>query len=171
MTHRTRNVVSSTHRIPLAISILGLVGMCISGYLTYVHYEEIKPVCLPSANCDAVLSSPYAQIWGVPISLLGLLMYAFLTGLGFLLWRKRGEWQETISLGIYTTALSGLLFTLYLYYLEIFEIHDFCTWCIASSLVILVIFMLSLINLFARGRHLREIPRLTLRWISQYIGW
>jgi uncharacterized membrane protein len=111
--------------LQIAIPLLGFLGMGISTYLTYLHYASISAVCLPFMECDVVLSSPYSVMWGVPLSLLGIVMYAFITGLGFWQLGQKNEGQSLAALLIYVTALSGILFTGYLYYLEIFVIHDF----------------------------------------------
>lgn len=34
-----------------------------------------SPVACPTSGCDSVLSSPYAYLYGVPLSLLGMLAY------------------------------------------------------------------------------------------------
>ncbi len=158
-------------RIRTVIPILGLIGMGISGYLVYVHYYKIRPVCLPGFECDVVLSSSYAQIWGIPISVLGLAMYVVITLLGIRLIFEKSDLNDLISLGIYTIALSGVLFTAYLYYLEIFILHAFCTWCVGSSLVILSLLAFSLINLFTSERYIKDMPRFLRIRVRRYIQW
>lgn len=148
--------------VRMAILFLGVAGIGISGYLTYVHYQNVSPVCLKVTNCELVLSSPFAAIWGVPMSIFGLAIYSLLTTLGIIHMRAKQDGQVSIALMIYSTALAGTLFSAYLYYLEIFEIHAFCTWCIASSVVMVSILILSLINLRVLGQCLRQIPTSSL---------
>ena len=133
--------------IPLSVVVLGLCGMGISGYLTYGYLVNTSIGCPFNANCDLVQASSYAYMWGVPVPLLGLLMYTYLTFLSVLLFRRKPEWENILSLGIYGVSLAGVIFTAYLYYLEIFVLHAFCSWCIVSSIVILCIFILSLLYL------------------------
>ena len=137
----------SSRAVRMAIPILGIAGMAISGYLTYVELKGVEPVCLPGADCNAVLASRYSHLWGIPVSIFGLLMYALLTFFGFLLWRGRNERENLVTLAVFTVALSGTLYSAYLFYLQLVEIHAFCTWCIASALVVLSILVLSLRNL------------------------
>jgi len=160
-------VRDKTLGIRLPVPLLALAGMGISGYLTYIHYKNINAICLFNAKCDAVLTSSYAQIWGIPLALFGLALYAALAVLGFLSLNKKLGRADLAASGIYGLALSGILFSLYLYYLEIFEIHAFCTWCITSSIVMLAIFILSLINLRHAGFNGREFRR----WLSRYVQW
>jgi uncharacterized membrane protein len=136
----------------IAIPVLGLVGMGISGYLTYTGWQGVEPVCLSGDDCATVLAGPYARVMGIPLSLLGLVMYAVLTGLGLLLLSKRRSGQGLIPLGIYVVALGGTLYSAYLFYLQLSEIHAFCTWCLASAGVVTTIFLLSLKQLSVQGR-------------------
>ena len=142
--------------VGLAIAVLGLVGTAISAYLAYAHYQHVSTLCLPNMECDAVLSSRYAQLWDIPLSLLGLGMYVVLVVLGVLIWRGPPAWQGLVGLGAYAVALSATVFSLYLYYLEIFEIEAFCTWCVASSLVVFALMALTSISLRAVSRSARQ---------------
>ncbi|MFC1916901.1 vitamin K epoxide reductase family protein [Chloroflexota bacterium] len=155
----------------IAMPALGLLGMGISGYLTYIHYQNLKSICLFNADCDPVLTSQYATIWGVPISLFGLLMYSMLTVLSLWSVRARDEWQDVLNLALYSISLSGTVFSLYLYYLEIFEIHAFCSWCIGSSIVIVSILVCSLINLFKGRPAVKGTSRSRRFKLSNYIRW
>jgi uncharacterized membrane protein len=157
--------------VRLTTLILGLSGIGISSYLVYVHYYELSTVCLPGFECDTVLTSSYAQMWGIPIALLGLGMYLVITLLGFWLLFEKGESQDLISLAIYTLSLSGTLFTAYLFYLEIFVLHAFCTWCVASSIVIFGLLILSLVNLFTSERYIKDTPRYIRVRLRRYIQW
>ena len=155
----------------IAIPILGIVNIGISGYLTYVHYSLIKPVCVFNLECDEVLSSSYSAMWGVPLALFGLVMYVLLTVFGLLLWRKDSAWEHLIALGTYGVALAGIVFTGYLYYLEIFVLHAFCSWCIISSIVLACIFVISLVNFITTKRKLERSPHARPLKLSHFIGW
>ena len=111
--------------VQIALLLLSLIGIGICIYLVYVHYSGINPVCLPGTECEVVLTSKYAQMWGIPLSIPGLLLYIglFITSLWLLL--KRAQRKELAAIGHYTLALSGTLFSLYLLYLEAFVIHDY----------------------------------------------
>jgi len=151
----------------IAIPVLSVVGAGISAYLTYIHYQGISPVCLPNMKCDVVLSSPYAVMWNVPISILGMAMYLVLACLGFWFFRVKHESQSLVALEMYVLALAGMLFTGYLYYLEIFVLHAFCTWCVASSIVMFAILVLSIFNLKTAGKYVKEIPHFIRTGVSR----
>jgi uncharacterized membrane protein len=112
----------------LAIRILAVAGLGVGGYLTYVHYAGLEPVCAASGGCEKVQSSTYAQLAGVPVALLGLLGYAAILATTFV----RGETARLAGAGL---ALAGAGFSAYLTHLELFEIHAICQWCVASALL------------------------------------
>jgi len=111
------------------LGALAIVGLLISGYLSWVHYMGVVPVCLSgSGGCESVQSSSYATIFGVPVAVIGLVGYSGLLFSASL----RGE------MGVYLgflLALVGTLFSAYLTYLELFVIHAICEWCVASATV------------------------------------
>jgi uncharacterized membrane protein len=93
------------------LGALAVVGILISGYLTWVHYAGVAPVCVGgSGGCESVQTSSYATIFGVPVATLGLVGYSGLL-LSALLRGKAG-----VYLGL-LVALVGTLFSAYLTYL------------------------------------------------------
>jgi uncharacterized membrane protein len=115
--------------LSLAAAALALAGLAVSGYLTYIHYAGIAPVCAGGGGaCERVQSSHYAELAGVPVALLGLVGYALILAA----LRLPGE------AGRLTTALLALVgfgFSAYLTYLELFEIDAICQWCVASAVL------------------------------------
>jgi uncharacterized membrane protein len=109
--------------LAIALSVLGLG---IAGYLTYVHYAGVSPVCEIAHGCEKVQTSQWSKVAGVPVALLGLLGYA--TILAAVL--ARGETALTAAAG---AALVGAGFSVYLTYREVFTIHAICIWCVASA--------------------------------------
>jgi uncharacterized membrane protein len=108
---------------------LGLAGVGIAGYLTYVHYAGLQPVCGISHGCETVQTSRYASVAGVPVALLGLITYIMIL---VSLRNRGGDWP---LLGGYALTLIGFLFSMYLTYREVFTIHAICSWCVSSAIV------------------------------------
>jgi uncharacterized membrane protein len=157
----SENVSFKGHAIRIIIPVLGFMGIGISGYLTYVHYRWLEPVCFAGLDCNSILFSPYAVIWGVPISLIGMVMYTLLTISGLLILLKK-NWASSVSaMAVYTLALSGTLYSFFLIYRE-FRMHAFCSWCLASALVVISLLALSLLNLSDFGISVARIPGLLI---------
>jgi uncharacterized membrane protein len=108
--------------------VLAVLGVAVAGYLVYVHYANIDPVCNIAHGCHKVQTSSYAKLGGVPVALLGLIGYVVI--LGALL--ARGEVARMVAA---LTALVGFGFSLYLTYRELFTIDAICQWCVASAIL------------------------------------
>ena len=131
---------SSTDRwLRIAIGVICVVGIGIGAYLTYVHYEGLKVLCLSSGGCETVQASRYAKLDGVPVAVLGLAGYIGI--LGSLL--IRGELGR---IGGFAIALIGFGFSLYLTYRELFTIKAICQWCVSSAVLMTLLAVLTAIR-------------------------
>jgi uncharacterized membrane protein len=108
--------------------VLAVLGVAVAGYLVYVHYADIEPVCNIAHGCHKVQTSQYADLAGVPVALLGLIGYVIL--LGALL--APGEPARMLAALV---ALVGFGFSAYLTYRELFTIDAICQWCVASAIL------------------------------------
>jgi uncharacterized membrane protein len=132
-------------RLRVAMAGLALLGIAIAGYLTWVHYAGLKPVCLSGGGgCEKVQSSQYADVAGIPVALLGLIGYIGILGS---LW-LRGE--AGLTLGVLLTLI-GLGFSAYLTYRELFTIDAICQWCVASAVVLTILTGLALVRFLRPG--------------------
>jgi uncharacterized membrane protein len=119
--------------------VLTAIGLCLAGYLTYVHYSGTTPPCSIKGNpCSQVQKSRYSELVGVPVALIGLLGYIAI--LGSLL-ASDGERARFV-----TTALTvgGFGFSAYLTYRELFTLHKICEWCVGSAVLMTIIMCLSI---------------------------
>lgn len=129
--------------------LLIVAGIGIASYLTYVKLFDVKPYCAGVGNCEAVQSSPYAMLLGVPVAIWGLLSYLGLLAL-FLV--KRFDWRGLGQLARQVTFLAtlvGVMYSAYLTYLELFVIYEICPWCVASAIVMTALFVLAIVDVFA----------------------
>ena len=69
------------------LAVCSLAGLSDAAYLSINYFTGQTPVCLLD-GCDAVLSSPFATVSGIPISLFGVLFYVTVFILSFLSHRK-----------------------------------------------------------------------------------
>ena len=102
------------------------LGLAVAGYLTYVHYAGIPPICEIARGCEQVQSSRWSELAGVPVALLGLLAYAGVLAAVV----APGEIGLTAAAG---QALAGAGFSAYLTYREVFTIDAICIWCVISA--------------------------------------
>lgn len=135
----------------LVIPIASVLGMLVSAYLTWVHWGGSKALCTGVGDCEAVNSSVYAEVAGIPVALLGFGMYLVLFGLSVYSRRANPGAASTVALGVFGISLAGVLYSAYLTYIELAVLHAICPWCVTSAILITLIF----------GVSLRDVMRMT----------
>jgi uncharacterized membrane protein len=134
-------LASGERKLALWIAGVALLGVAIAGYLVYVHYADIEPICAAgNGGCEKVQTSDYADLGGIPVALLGLIGY--LASLGSLF--VRGDLGRFAGAAI---ALSGFGFSMYLTYREVFTIEAICQWCVASAVLMTLLAVLTAVRL------------------------
>ena len=123
-------------RLLFATGVLSILGIGVAGYLTVVHYREDLLVCGVTGGCHTVQSSSYAVVAGIPIAILGLLMYVAMLGLVAVRLR-RPDLNDATTMAAFAIALTGLLYSVFLTYVELFVIDAICQWCVVSALLTL----------------------------------
>ena len=116
-------------RLRSATAMLALAGVAVAGYLTWVHYAGLEPVCVGGGGgCERVQSSRWAELAGIPVAVLGLAGYV-----GILASLALPE--EPGALVAAFLALVGFGFSCWLSYVEIAKIDAICQWCVASAVI------------------------------------
>jgi uncharacterized membrane protein len=123
---------------------LSLAGLGVSIYLTIIHFTSPK-LLLCSANgtinCEKVLSSPEAMVFGVfPVAVLGLAFYVFMVAINSpWAWRSRLPviWWARLA-----GAVAGMGFVLYLIYVELIQVGNICLWCTSVHVITFLLFVL-----------------------------
>ncbi len=123
-------------RIRIAIAALAVVGIAIAGYLTYVHYADLKPFCTGGGSCERVQTSDQSDLVGIPVALLGLIGYVLILA-SLIVPGDAGRFAGAVL------ALVGFGFSLYLTYAEIFIIEAICEWCVTSAVLMTVLAVLT----------------------------
>lgn len=149
------------------IGAIGLLGAILTAYLTVQKLTGQTVGCVAGAaesgSCSSVLSSPYATVFGLPLSLFGFLAYSaiVLFSLGPLLinpdrnksLRKNLENQTWLLLLVGSTAMT--VFSGYLMYILSFQLQTFCPYCIGSAF-----FSLSLLSLTLLGKDWEDLGQI-----------
>lgn len=115
---------------------LALVGMALSAYLTFASWQGKQVAfCTAGGGCDVVLNSRWSELFGMPTSLWGFLMYAALATVA---WNKRADSQWKFA---WVISLFGLLYSVYLTSVSLFELQATCPYCLTSLTLMTVIFI------------------------------
>ena len=141
--------------VSVLIAVLSLAGLVISLYFTLAYYGRVKKsrwipeiLCArEGSSCVTVLQTPYARLFGVPNSLLGLVYYsivsiAFGTDFGAL-WGWGHDLEQLLffftvyALSFFTVIVSG-----YLTYALRRRLRIDCPLCYAGHAINLAIFLI-----------------------------
>jgi uncharacterized membrane protein len=137
---------------------LTLVGIGISSYLTWAHFTNTSIICTADRSCDTVNHSSWAYFppnWGIPVSILGLIGYFVLGGLGVLrlrlaqrpaeeVWKRLGQ----LDMALFVGTLGGVIFSGYLTAMELWVIDAICWWCVASAITMTILFIISVVRIW-----------------------
>ena len=119
----------SDRALRIGVAVVALAGVALAGYLTYVHYQPEALICTAGGGCETVQDSSYAELFGVPVALLGLLAYVAV--LVLVAWDS--ELARTLAAAV---ALTAVGFVVYLVTLQAFVIDAWCVWCLVNDLVL-----------------------------------
>jgi uncharacterized membrane protein len=129
------------HGLRLATAVLALIGVGIAGYLTYIHFAGLEPICVGGhGGCERVQSSPWSDLAGIPVAVLGLAGYVAILG-SLVLPEDPG--RSTAAL----LSLVGAGFSAWLTYVEIAKIEAICQWCVASAVIMGLLAIVSIMRL------------------------
>lgn len=127
-----------THRMVAAA--LALAGLLVSVYLWLWKIGAIGVLACGDGGCETVQLSRYAELFGVPVALYGVVGYAALLGLGIAGVQGPLAARRWPTMGLMLLAGLGLAFSGYLTYLEVAVIHAWCRWCVTSGVIVAAIF-------------------------------
>jgi uncharacterized membrane protein len=125
-------------RLRGAILLLSLAGAGIASYLTVVHFAHVQIACV-TGGCEAVQSSRYAEVAGVPVAVIGLAGYLVLA------WTAAARSDAARALG-FAAALTGFAVAMVLLYVQVAILHAYCQWCLASDAILVLLLPATLLR-------------------------
>ena len=156
---RRRNVPWIHRYSRLIMGAIAVVGALLTAYLTVLSFTGGKAACPVDqatgvSGCDQVLTSVYAKVFGLPLSLFGLLAYVAMVIFAlspFLInaetnKKQRNQVESLTGRLLLIGGTSMAVFSGYLMYLSFFKLNEACLYCLTSALCSLVLFVLSVIG-------------------------
>ena len=123
----------------LCVGALAAAGLAVSAYLTWARYADATISCT-TGGCETVQSSTYSAVAGVPVSVLGLLAYAFLLATA----TSAGELARAAGAAV---AVAAFAFSAYLLYLQLAVIGAVCDWCVVNDAIVTALVPLAVLRL------------------------
>ena len=139
---------SAIAKLPLLAAIVALVGLTDAIYLTVHHYTAEPVPCSIINGCEQVLTSSYAEFYGVPTAAFGAVAYltafllALLTAFG-----NRRAWDFFGAIVVVMAVFTG-----WLIYLQAYVIEAFCQFCLLSAATTFTLLVIYLISKFIYSR-------------------
>jgi uncharacterized membrane protein len=125
---------------PVTTLLLSAAGLAVSIYLTVAHYGSPELlVCSEGAvvDCATVTSSEQSRLLGIPVAVLGVAFFLFMTALSTpLAWRSA---HRTVGWLRLAGAGAGVLFVVYLVAAEFLLIGKICLWCTVVHVITLAL--------------------------------
>lgn len=119
-----------------------VVAFGASAYLTYAHFTSPEVLVCGDAgrvNCEAVTTSAWSEVAGIPVALLGFLWAVAMVALFVPAadrWPRAGRLRR---LG----ALAGAVSVLWLVYVEFVLVGAICLWCTVVHIAALGMFAIT----------------------------
>ncbi len=137
----------------LLLGMFALTGLCLSGFLTVAKFRSsfhcdyaLLSACKvgPFLSCDRVLSSPWSNLFGYPITIFGSSFYfvMLLLAVSCAVDRRRQAISSSLLLHL---AWAGVLACLPLAYYAYFVIGGVCSYCTALYLINLSLLLSALL--------------------------
>jgi len=143
--------MNSNRRILIVIALFALAGLSAATYVFVTHSLGYELFCPFATGCDAVQNSPYAVLFGIPVSLLGMLGFTAYIALALISLRfgaaMRGYLHALLVLSVVEVA-----FTSYMAYLQVAVIRAVCSWCMLSAALTLALAGLVIYAIFGRAK-------------------
>lgn len=140
---KTKETSKFTWWASIALAVLGAADAI---YLFILKTSQNELMCVGNHGCITVNNSVYSEIYGIPVSVFGLLGY--LAILAILVLEPR--WKVAAQngpLAIFGMGIVGVLFSAYLTYVEAFVIYAYCPFCVGSAIIMSILFVLAIIRL------------------------
>lgn len=129
---------------PIVTTLLSLMGLGVSIYLTITHFDTHIGLSCPAGggiiNCQKVTTSPQSYVFGIPVAVLGLAYFVPMLGLS-LPWAWRSA-DRRIHLARLALAVIGVGMIIYLVIAELFIIKSICLWCTSVHVLSFILFVI-----------------------------
>ena len=136
------------NKIFILLGALSFLGFVDAAYLTIIHYKNIIPPCTITHGCEKVLSSSFAVIYGIPLSMFGVAYFFASIVLTILLFQHlKNIWMRRIFM-LFNS--SGVIAAVILLVLQFLVIKALCQYCILVELILFLLFAFSVLLLNRR---------------------
>jgi len=143
----------TTNYIVIIMLVVALFGFADATFLTFKHYSGTALSCGVHGGCNAVTTSKYSTVFGIPVALGGSLFYLsiFIISIAYL------DTKKGLLLKYLTWApIAGLLASAWFVYLQLFVLHEICIYCMGSATTSTILFIMGMLILYRRKQKITK---------------
>lgn len=119
----------------VTLFLLTAIGFADATYLTVEHYTNKIPPC-SIGSCETVLSSQYASVLGLPVSLYGAAFYFAVLILLMIYLDSKKAWAIKLSALLVTI---GAVISVVLIGIMSFALNAYCVYCLVSDTITIIL--------------------------------
>jgi len=142
----------------IVIALFALAGLSAATYVFVTHSLGYELFCPFATGCDAVQNSPYAVLFGIPVSLLGMLGFTAYIVLA-LIGLRSGPATRGCLHALLVLSVLEVGFTSYMAYLQVAVIRAICSWCMLSAALTVALAVLVIYAVFGKAKSTGASPR------------
>lgn len=122
----------------VAILLLSFFGLADAAYITQHEVSGTPLLCNIQnlSDCNVVVASPYAYLFGIPLAEYGVLFYSIIFVIAAL---ELVIFDTILRRVLQILSLIGVIASLYFTLIQTFVINAFCIYCLASALIAVLI--------------------------------
>jgi uncharacterized membrane protein len=143
--------------ILIVIALFALAGLSAASYVFVAHSLGYPLFCPFATGCDTVQRSPYAVLFGMPVSLLGVLGFSAYIGLASIGLRSGAATRGSLH-ALFILSVVEVSFTSYMAYLQVAVIRAICSWCMLSAALTVALAVLVTHANVGRAKSLWRVP-------------
>lgn len=113
--------------------VLAFAGIFVAASLSVAHARHVILPCGASSGCEAVASDSSSYVFGIPVSIFGLVAYSILAGCAIL--RSFGVAGRFLRWAGLAISGAGSVASVLLTRHSIVAIGAICLWCVASAAI------------------------------------
>lgn len=132
--------------IRVVVFVLGVSGFLVAKHIRNHKVKDAPLVCMVGFDCHTVVHSDYSKFLGIPVELLGMFYYAFLSILYFFLILFPSIIPIPLFAFLLLASLGAFIFSAYLIVIQIFVLRKGCSWCIVSALISALVVVLTVFH-------------------------
>lgn len=127
---------TKSNNILFLVIALSFLGFIVATYLSILHYKNAIPPCSIVKGCEIILTSRFATLANIPISLIGSTYYLAVIVLSLIFIESK---QEFIFKLLFIIIVLGAVLSLGLIMVQIFILKAICQYCLVSDFISLML--------------------------------